>query len=78
MLKVLANYDPVLRNHLEKPRQRNATYLSPDTQNKLIDIFGKNIIQSDIVKEIQRAVCYSIMVDEVTSHNKEIMPLCIR
>ena len=45
MLKVLANYDPVLRNHLEKPRQRNATYLSPHTQNELIDIIGKNIIQ---------------------------------
>ena len=78
MLKVLANYDPVLRSHLEKPRQRNATYLSPHTQNELIEIIGKNIIQSDIVKEIQSAICYSIMIDEVTSHNKEIMPLCIR
>jgi len=78
MLKVLANYDPVLKKHLQKPRQGNATYLSPHTQNELIDIIGKDIIQSDIVKEIQKAVCYSIMVDEVTSHNKEIMPVCIR
>lgn len=78
MLKVLASYDPVLKNHLEKPRQRNATYLSPHIQNELIDIIGKNIIQSDIVKEIQRAACYSIMIDEVTSHNREMMPVCIR
>ena len=62
MLKVLANYDLVLRNHLEKPRQRNATYLSPHTQNELIEIIGKNIIQSDIVKEIQSAICYLIMI----------------
>ena len=78
MLKVLANYDPTLKKHLDKPRQRNATYLSPHTQNELIDIIGKKIIQSDIVREIQKAICYSIMIDEVTSHNKEIMPVCIR
>lgn len=78
MLKVVAIYDPILKKHLQKPRQRNATYLSPHTQNELIDIIGKNIIQSDIIKEIQKAVCYSIIVDEVTSHNKEVMPICIR
>ena len=41
MLKELANYDDVLKKHLEKPGQRNATYLSPHTQNELIDIIGK-------------------------------------
>ena len=78
MLKVLTIYDPILKKHLQKPRQRNATYLSPHTQNELIDIIGKSIIQSDIVKEIQKTVYYSIIVDEVTSHNKEVMPICIR
>ena len=68
-----------MKKHLDKPRQRNATYLSPHTQNeKLIDIIGKKDIQSDIVREIQKAICYSIMIDEVTSHNKEIMPVYIR
>ena len=69
ILKVLANYDPTLKKHPDKPRQRNAIYLSPHTQNELIDIIGKKVIQ---------AICYSIMIGEVTSHNKEIMPVCIR
>ena len=25
MLKLIANYDPILKGHLENPRQRNAT-----------------------------------------------------
>ena len=40
MLKVIANYDPVLKAHLEKPRQRNAIYISPRIQNEIIDIIG--------------------------------------
>ena len=38
------------------------TYLSPHTQNELIEIIGKNIIQSNIVKEIQSAICYSLHI----------------
>ena len=78
MLKMLANYDPILKGHLEKPRQSNATYISPRIQNELIDIIGKCIIQKSILEEIRKAKFFSVMVDEVTSHNKEIMPLCIR
>ena len=44
MLKLIANHDPILKNHLEHPRQRNATYISPYTQNEIIDIIGKRII----------------------------------
>ena len=50
----------------------------PHTYHHILKTNWQNIIQSDIVKEIQKALCYSIMVDEVTSHNKEIMPICIR
>ena len=76
MLKLIANHDPVLKAHLEKPRQRNAT--SSHTQNEIIDIIGKRIIQKNIVREIIRAQFYSVIVDEVTSHSQEIMPLCVR
>ena len=77
MLTVVPNHDPVLKAHLENPRLRDATYISPHTQNEIIDIIGKKIIQNSIIKEIIQARFSSIMVDEVTSHNKEIMPLCV-
>lgn len=59
-------------------RQRNCTYISPHTQNEIIKIIGKLMIQKSIVDEIIQARFYSIMVDEVTSHNQELMPLCVR
>ena len=34
MVKVLANYDPILKGHVEMPSQRNATYNSPRIQMK--------------------------------------------
>ena len=72
------NCDPILKNHLERPHLRNATYLSPQTQNKIIDIIGKRMIQKSIVAEVKQAPFYSILVDEVTSFNREFMPLCVR
>ena len=80
MLKLIAKYDPILKGHLERPRQRNATYISPRIQNEIIesDIIGKNIIQKSILEQIRHANFFSVMVDEVTSHNAKVMPLCIR
>ena len=78
MLEQVANYDPVLKGHLGNPRQRNATYVSPKIQNEIIDIIGKNIIQKSILEQVRCANFFSVMVDEVTSHNTEVMPLCIR
>ena len=66
LMKVLANHNPILKNHLEKLRLRNATYLSPQTQNIIIDIIGKRIIQKSIVAEVKEATFYSILVDEVS------------
>jgi len=48
----------------------------PQTQNEIIDIIGKRIIQKSIVAEVKQAPFYSILVDEVTSFNCEFMPLC--
>ena len=78
MLKVIANHDSILKAHLERPRLRNATYISPQIQNEIIDVIGKTMIQKCIVEEVKRAQYYSIMIDEITSHNKELMPLCVR
>ena len=78
MLKLISNYDPVLKGHIVNPRQKNVTYVSPRIQNKINDIIGKHIIQKSILEQIRKAKFFSIMVDEVTSHNTEVMPLCIR
>ncbi len=78
MLKIIANHDVVLKTHLEKPRQLNATYLSPHTQNQIVDIIGKMIIQKKIVDEVKQAKFFTVLVDEVTSFNSEFMPLCVR
>ena len=69
ILKLLANHDPVLKAHLETPHRRNSTYISPHIVNEIIDIIGKRMIQKSIAEEVIQAHFYSIMVDEVTSHN---------
>lgn len=50
MLKLIANYDPIMKRHLENPRQRNATYISP---NEIIDIIGKHTIQKSILEQMK-------------------------
>ena len=63
--------------HMETPKLQNAACLSPQTQNEMIDVTGTHIMQAKIVKEIKDAQIYTTMVDEVTSHHVELMPLCI-
>ena len=58
LLKVFAENDPVLHRHLHQPRAKNATYMSPKTQNDIIDIIGFDIIRDSIVTEIQQARCF--------------------
>ena len=76
LLKVLAEND-ILHSHLYNPHAKNATYLSPRSQNDLINIIGWDVIRSGIVAEIKKAVFFSVLGDEVSGHNVEHMPLCI-
>lgn len=76
-LKVKSEDDEVLKNHLDNPKHRNVTYISPQIQNELIEVMG-DIVSRSLVKELIEAGYYTIMADEVTSHNKEYMPLCVR
>ena len=78
LMKLIGNHDLKLKQHLDMPKLRNATYLSPEIQNEMIDVIGNKIIQHSIVQEVRDAQIYTIMVDEVTSHNTEMMPVCIR
>ena len=41
-------------------------------------IIGKDLLQANLVKEINRARFFSIQADEVESHHVEQLPLCIR
>ena len=78
LLKEISVNDPILKEHLEKPLQRNATYLRMQSQNEMIDIIGRQTIQADLVEEVKEAGFHSIIVDEVTSSNDEFMSVCIR
>lgn len=44
IVKVFAENDEVLRQHLSNPRAKNATYISPKSQNELINVIGYDII----------------------------------
>ena len=78
LLNLLALHDETLRSHMESPVMRNATYVSPRTQNEIIEVMGKYIILKHIVEEVKAAKFYSVLADEVTSHNVEHLALCAR
>ena len=78
LLKLLAVHDDSLRRHLQAPAMRNATYVSPKTQNQLIEVMGEHIILKNIVNDVKSSPFYSILADEVTSHNVEHLAICVR
>ena len=77
LLREFGHYDPVILQHLIHPQKQNATYLSADIQNEIIKIIGDTIRQK-ILDEVTAAKFFTVMADEAESHNKEIMPLCVR
>ena len=77
LLKEFAAEDSILREHLVSPRVRYATYISPRTQNDIINIIANDIILPDLVTEVKGCPFFSILADEVTSHNTEHLAICI-
>ena len=77
ILTEVAHYHPVLQEHLEEPFWKDVIYLSPTSQNEMIDI-GKNIILVTFVDGVEKAGMHSISTDEVTSSNDEILSICMR
>ena len=45
---------------------------------KMVEVIGNYIIQQVIINEIKEAKIHTMLCDEVTSSNDEIMSLCIR
>ena len=54
-LKALQNYYPQLKEHLEAPQSKSVTYLSPNSQNEMIEVIGKKIVLRNIVEEIKKS-----------------------
>ena len=73
-----AEDDSVLHNHLSKPKVKNATYLSPRSQNEIISVIGYDVIRANIISEVKEAMFFSVLADEVSCHNAEHLPLCLR
>ena len=78
LLKLLSIHDQNLQAHLESPAMRCATYISPHTQNEMIEVIGKRIILKGIVEDLNDTPFHSILADEVTSHNVEHLSIYVR
>ena len=69
LLKCFSESDSILFDHLNKPRAKNATYISPRSQNEIINVIGHDIILANIVAEVKQSKFYSVLADEVSCHN---------
>ncbi len=78
LLKNYAETDEILYRHLNNPRAKNATYISPKSQNAFINVIGYDMILADIISEIKTAKFFSVLADEVSSHNIEHLAICLR
>ena len=47
----IAQCSTLLKNHVEDSLRKDVKYLRPKSQNELIDIIGKNLIQRRIIQE---------------------------
>ncbi|XP_073826834.1 52 kDa repressor of the inhibitor of the protein kinase-like [Musca autumnalis] len=77
LLRYRANGDDKLKQSLINT-PKNATYISPQIQNEIIEVIG-TYIQICIIKEVKQAVYFAILVDETTDIcGKEQLSLTIR
>lgn len=73
-----AKTDNILADHLAFSANSRAKYTSPDIQNELIELCGKEILQQ-IIDACKNAMCFAIIADECTEKaTKEQMSLCLR
>ena len=63
LLKLFAEKDEILHSHLHRPRLRNATYISPTTQNEVINIIGHDVIRGRIIADVNNARYFSVLAD---------------
>jgi len=61
-LKFLAEFDPLIKSHLENMKPGRVHYLSPTIQNEFINLMGRQV-EGTIVSKIKEARYFSIIVD---------------
>ena len=64
LLRLLAKYDPVIRNHLIRNREnpRSVSYMSHDIQNEFISLLAQKV-RSQILEEVKQAKYFGIIID---------------
>lgn len=76
-MQLLARHDPSLLQSLQK-HPCNATYLSPEIQNELLQIMG-NIIRHQIQQEVNKVGFFTLLCDETRDiSKKEQMTIVLR
>ena len=78
ILKLVAKHNQVLASHLAQPIMRNAKMISPRIQNELLEIIAQHYLINKLVADIKSARFYSVLADEVTSSNSEVLAVCLR
>ena len=81
ILRLIANHNQDLREHLESPAMKNSTMVSPRIQNELLEVMSQHYIIANLVKEVNDvndAKFFSFMADKVTSASQEVIAVCIR
>ena len=76
LLRLIAKDDTTLKEHL-LTGPRNAKYTSKTIQNEILDI-AANQIRILYHNCLEKCSSFSIIADEVTSHGKEILSVCLR
>ena len=56
----IANYYPLLHEHIYVSLRKDVSYMSPASQNELIEIIEKHIIQKRFIEEIKDAKYHSV------------------
>lgn len=77
ILESKAKSDPILRDHLDNGK-RNARCTSKTIQNELIDIIGGLIRERLTLPLKEKDSFFTIIGDEVTHTNQEILSICLR
>ncbi|KAI2643024.1 Zinc finger MYM-type protein 1 [Labeo rohita] len=72
--KLLSQFDPFLQNYTAAS---NSTYLSPVSQNELIQSFAEEVTE-EIRKEIKLSGMCAVMADEARDGKTEQLAVCVR
>ena len=76
ILQYLATEDEVLHNHLTCPVNPKAKYTSPDIQNELLSIIGKQI-RHKLIQYCNNSRLFTLLADETTDKSTKEQVCCV-